>query len=252
MTEEDDKTKLPDPNEAKLERMALRWLGQGWRIYRENLGALIMCGLFFLVRNQISAALHYSWGHEASKAMRWFGYIINPAINSGYYFFCLMLVRGKGGDIKDFLAGFRCFGRVWVTWFILGLIMFAGMLALIIPAIVLFCMYWLSTIAVIDKKSGPIEALKYSREITYGYKKDLFLISIPGLLFGGPILYMSFAWREELNSQNLTYVGIMFGMQLVSCLVTGPWLTASLASAYDDLDSRYEHVKLKLFRSLSR
>lgn len=240
MTEEDDKTKLFEPNKKVPERMALRWLGQGWRIYRENLGVLMICGLFFLARGQISLALHYGWGREASRIMSWAGYIINPAIDSGYFFFCLMLVRGRNGDIKDFLAGFRNFGKVWVTWLILMLAMMGGLIMLVIPAIVIFCKYWFAAIAVIDKKSGPIESLRYSGKITYGYKKDLFLMDIPGLLIAVIFLYMHFAWRVELASQNLTFVGIMFCVRLVMFLLTGPWITASFVYAYDDLDRRYE------------
>lgn len=240
MTEEDDKTKLFEPNKKVPERMALRWLGQGWRIYRENPGKLIMCGLFFLAITQIHIALYYTWGREAYQIMSLVKFIIGPAMYSGYCFFCLMLIRDRNGDIKDFLAGFRYFGRVWATWFILELATLVGFLLLVIPAIFILCKYGLSTIAVIDKKSGPIDALDYSREITYGYKKDLFLRGIPGILISGAFWYMSLVWREELASQNLTYVGIMFGARLVLFLVTGPWLTASLVHAYDDLNSRYE------------
>jgi uncharacterized membrane protein len=63
-----------------------------------------------------------------------------------------------------------------------GLIFVVGLILVIIPGIIWGIMFGFAVYLVIDKNMWPIEALKESKRITYGYKWELFLLGILSFL----------------------------------------------------------------------
>lgn len=59
-----------------------------------------------------------------------------------------------------------------------GLIVLGGMVLLIVPGLIWAYMFLYVGYIIIDKGASPAAALKESREITRGYKMDLFLFSL--------------------------------------------------------------------------
>ncbi len=57
-----------------------------------------------------------------------------------------------------------------------GLMMGLGMLLLIVPGLIVLVVFFFSPFIVIDRATGPIEALKASMEITKGHRWQLFLL----------------------------------------------------------------------------
>ena len=72
---------------------------------------------------------------------------------------------------------------------VVGLAIGAGFILLIVPGIIFALMFMFTTFIVVDREAGPIEAMKESKRITYGYKWPLLgfalvlaLINLLGLL----------------------------------------------------------------------
>ncbi len=86
-----------------------------------------------------------------------------------------------------------------------------GMILLVVPGIIWALKYYFFTYALVDKDMKVFEALSYSSEITYGYKKDLLLLFIVlgllnmlgslafgiGLLFTIPMTRLAIAYTYK-------------------------------------------------------
>ncbi len=81
---------------------------------------------------------------------------------------------------------FKRFLLVFATSIIFFLMVFGGMLLFVVPGIILALGGMFTLFALIDKKTGIKESLKYSFQITKGYRTKVFLI--PFLTVGLPVL----------------------------------------------------------------
>jgi uncharacterized membrane protein len=76
----------------------------------------------------------------------------------------------------------RPFWKYTGTAILFGIIFLAGLILIIVPGIIWGIMFGYATYLVIDKGLWPMEALKESRRITYGYKWKLLLLGIFSVL----------------------------------------------------------------------
>jgi len=84
-------------------------------------------------------------------------------------------------SVMDFWHPFP-FWKYAGTTILFGLICAVGLILVIIPGIIWGIMFGFAGYFVVDKKMWPIEALKESKRITYGYKLELFWLSILSIL----------------------------------------------------------------------
>jgi len=68
-------------------------------------------------------------------------------------------------------------GDYFITAGLFFIGVFIGILFLIVPAFIICYAWYFSFLLVVDKGKNPIEAIKTSNEITYGYKWKIFLIN---------------------------------------------------------------------------
>ena len=114
------------------------------------------------------------------------------------------------------------FWRPYPFWKYVGstvlftIICVVGFILLIIPGIIWSLMFSFSGYFVIDKKMWPIEALKESKRITYGYKWELLLLGFLSILV----------------------VLLGFVCLLVGVLVAYPVITLASAHAYRTLSQK--------------
>lgn len=100
----------------------------------------------------------------------------------------------------------RPFWKFFAASFLWGLAIVLGLILLIVPGVIVGLMFMFSTVIVIDRELGPIEALKESARITYGHKWTLFgfalllmllniagaLVLVVGLLVSVPVSSLAF------------------------------------------------------------
>jgi uncharacterized membrane protein len=76
----------------------------------------------------------------------------------------------------------RPFWKYTGTAILFGIIFLAGLVLVIVPGIIWGIMFGYAAYLVIDKGLWPLQALKESRRITYGYKWKLLLLGIFSIL----------------------------------------------------------------------
>ncbi len=109
--------------------------------------------------------------------------IISLLISIGMMKIFLDFVDGKKGDLKDLYQQYPLALKYIGASILEGLIVLAGFLFFIIPGIYLAVKLSMTTYVVVDKKAGPIDAIKSSYEITKGNWWNLvFLGVVSGLI----------------------------------------------------------------------
>jgi len=212
------------------------WFSSGWRTYKTNLkSAFVVTTIYFIYFWLLKLIILYvPHGNLVSLILQ---IITGPALNSGCMFFCLKLVRRTPVCQKDFLAGFLVFGKIWLTGFLLTLITLIGFVLFIVPGIIWGLKYGQSLISVLDKNLSPLQAIKFSGKITYGYKSKLFVLLITGIA-SAVVLHLPI---QYIGLPNLTCKGLcsflMVGLvpYLLFFLLVLPWLLIVNMTAYDAL-----------------
>ena len=141
--------------------------------------------------------------------------------------------------ISEVFAGFRHFGKAWITSILFSLIVGAGAVLLVIPGIIWALKYSFGFFAVLDRSLSPRAALRFSGKITQGYKGKLLgaVLAAMALILPFLMLFQLAIERGEL----LTPPGILgILLYVVGVFVIGPWINASYASVYDTLVAVYE------------
>lgn len=152
-----------------------------WFVVLWSLGTLIVSGLF-------------SNGEVGKGAMdggdlifSLLNFVVGTFLTLGSTRLALKLLDDTRGDVKDFLPNWEMFWNVAIVSFLYGFIVLAGIVLLVFPAFIWGPRYSQAIFLVVDKKMGPIEALKESARITMGSKKKLvayFFSSVGVILLG--------------------------------------------------------------------
>jgi len=157
----------------------------GWNTMKSNLGffitLLIVVGLISFVPNMIGEWVKEDAPFLALTISFVFG-IVSLVVQMGLIKIALRFCYNEKGELADLFSCTPLFFKYLVGSLLYGLIVFGGMILLIIPGIIWAIKFQFYDYLIIDKKLGPIEALKKSAVITKGAKRDLFVF---GLLLGG-------------------------------------------------------------------
>jgi len=104
--------------------------------------------------------------------------VIGIIIQMGLFKIALKLCDDEKVVISDLFSCTSLFLKYILGAIIYGLIVFAGMIILVVPGIIWAIKFQYFSYFIIDKKLGPIKALKESSRITAGKKWDLFTFCI--------------------------------------------------------------------------
>ena len=216
------------------------WVSCAWRTYRNNFKKVLAATVLIIVYMWLIMSIRYLPQGDLMANLVIF--VTNPAIGVGYCFFFLKLIQEQPARPRDFMVGFVHFVRVWVTALLQLLIFLGGLVLFIIPGIVWGLKYGFGMIAVVDKKLSPLQALKFSGKITYGYKRELFLVFIVG--FALSMWQLPFA----IGAANLTWDWSVLFLVLGAIpyffffLVILPLTMLVWATAYNVLSKQHENV----------
>lgn len=117
----------------------------------------------------------------------------------GIFRVCIGVVDGEKFEISDiFNMDVPTMIKVFVVSFLVGLIVFVGILLLIIPGIIWSLQYSFAYLFVIDKEMPIIASIKACGEATYGSKMSIFglwfligIVNLLGLLCFGVGLFVT-------------------------------------------------------------
>jgi uncharacterized membrane protein len=156
----------------------------GWDTMKDNIGFFIAVLIIaFLIENIPGTIAGYA-GEDfplISLVLHLTGLILSFVVQMGLVKISLQFCDGIKGKIDDLLSSFDILLQFIAASFIYTLIILGGFLLLFVPGIIWGIQFSLYPYFVVEKRLGPVEALKASSKATKGAKWDLFLF---GLILG--------------------------------------------------------------------
>lgn len=101
--------------------------------------------------------------------------VLRIIVDIGLIQITLKFVDGQKAQVSDLFSGYPLFWNYLAGSTLYGLIVIGGFILLIIPGIIWSIKFGYYSYLIIDKKMGPIEALKQSSKITQGVKWNLLI-----------------------------------------------------------------------------
>lgn len=150
----------------------------GWETMKENIWFFIpLLITAFLIKSVPGAIAQYA-GAEfpiINYLLILAGWLLSFVVDMGFIKVSLQFYDGIKGKLDDLLSSFDILLPFIAASFLYGLIIFGGFLLLIVPSVILGIKFSLYPYFIVEKKLGPIEALKASSRATMGAKWDLLL-----------------------------------------------------------------------------
>ncbi len=182
-----------------------KYFSRGWEIFSGYMGGFI--GFMFIVW-LINVFLNFI------PVIGWLASIaISGPLSAGYYIVAFKRMKGQQVEFGDFFLGFNYFLQLFLATLVVGIFIFLGFIALILPGIYLAVSYVLVVPTIIDRKMDFWEAMEASRKVITRKWFSIFLLGILIAL---------------LNLAGLLALGI-------GLIFTIPWSSVIIAAAYEDI-----------------
>lgn len=199
----------------------------GWDTMKENIGFFIaLLIIAFLIKTVPGAIAQYA-GAEFPiiyYILLLTGWLLGFIVDMGLIKISLQFCDNIKGKLDDLLSSFDILLPFIAASILYGLIIFGGTLLFIVPGIIWGIKFSLYPYFIVEKRLGPIEALKASSRATMGAKWDLllfwmllglinvagFAVLVVGLFATIPTSIVAFAYvyrrlAEDLEQPGLTY-----------------------------------------------
>jgi uncharacterized membrane protein len=124
-----------------------RWIGEGWRLVKADLGVYIVLALLTLLLGGIVPV------------------IVQGPLFAGFHIFCMKRLLGRHADIADLFTGFNFFVPALVVSLLTTVLAGIGFLLCIIPGLVLYAMYLFAYLFVVDKRMDFWPAMQASHGV---------------------------------------------------------------------------------------
>lgn len=189
---------------------------EGWKLTKENLG--------FLIGYQIilyALTLLFSGTHSNFRLALWhiLGWTIIVLVKMGLYNSALLIAAGVKPSFEQLYQNWRMFISWVIASILFGIMFTIGLILLVVPGFYILARYGLFPFFILDRKMGPIDALKAAAEATEGIRWQIFLLFLAclglnllgllllgiGLLFSVPVTLLALALvyqkitHKELN-----------------------------------------------------
>lgn len=150
-----------------------------WNIFRNNWKFLIILALIYF---GINFAEETANKNITKESLQFLASILILAFNAfiaiGVIQIFLKISRGQHAEYGDIFGGAKYFWRFIGGSILYGLIVLGGYLLLIVPGIIWQYKYSMFSYLIIDKDMQPMDAIKESGKIMYGFKWKLFVLQL--------------------------------------------------------------------------
>jgi uncharacterized membrane protein len=142
-----------------------RWIGEGWRLVKADLGTFFLLALVFSLLNAAVPVL------------------LQGPLFVGFHLFCMKKLFGRRAEFADLFTGFNFFVPSLVASLAIGLLVGVGVLFCIIPGLVIAAMYKFVYLFILDKRMDFWPAMQASHAVVkndyFGF--TLFLLAMIGV-----------------------------------------------------------------------
>lgn len=105
--------------------------------------------------------------------------VMSTVLAAGYLYFSMRVSRGQQAGFGELFDGFGLFFKIWGLSIVMSLFIMLWSLLLVIPGIIASYRYSMALFILLDDPDKPImECIRESKEITNGYKMELFVLEL--------------------------------------------------------------------------
>jgi len=219
---------------AENEETVLNWLMLAWDDYISGFAVLFPVMLALVALSLPTFWLIHRY-NSYLPALPYLLLVLTPA-TTGSNLVYIKLARGEKTSFMALFSAFQVYPQALAVTVWLGFITMAGMLAFILPGIILYTTYCFSEYAVVDRRTGIKESFRFSSGITPGWRGGLALLliltTVVDILTPSPV-----GVAGKLSAPSLAF-------ELTPWIITGfclktfvflPWLHMAMARAYNTL-----------------
>jgi len=159
---------IPWTPPANVQVRAGQWISQGWQLVQADIGNYLLITLVFCV---LSSAVPV---------------ILQGPMIAGLHIFTMKKLLGRRAEFADLFLGFNYFVPTLVASLVIGLFVFCGTLACIIPGLIIAAMYKFTYLFIVDKRMDFWPAMQASHAVVkqdyVGFTLFLLLMVLVDLL----------------------------------------------------------------------
>ena len=193
--------------------------------------------LITLVLDMINSGVSYMIDSAGGFTVLSFSFVsilvglVALVLNAGYYCYCFGILRREEMPYESLFDAFPFAGKVILLSIVEGVFIFLWSMLFVIPGIIAAYRYSVAMLNLCENPElGVMEALNLSKQQTFGYKWQLFVLQLS--FIGWSLLVLGIFLIYELLIAALlpdSFLGIMFGSLLLSVLAgVGVYLTPYL------------------------
>ena len=202
--------------------------------------------LITLVLDMINSGVSYMIDSAGGFTVLSFSFVsiliglVSLVLNAGYYCYCFGILRREQMPYESLFDAFPFAGKVILLSIVEGIFIFLWSMLFVIPGIIAAYRYSFGMLNLCENPElGVMEALNLSKQQTFGYKWQLFVLQLS--FIGWSLLVLGIFLIYELLVAALlpdSFLGIMFGSLLLSVLAAGvgvyltPYLNLSICRFY--------------------
>lgn len=166
---------------AGIQSRTGRWFSAGWEMVTKDLGTFV---LLALVMSILTSAVPI---------------ILHGALMAGMHIYCMKKLVGRRTEFGDLFKGFNFFIPALAACLVISCFVLLGLIALIIPALVLGAMYQFTYLFIVDKRMDFWQAMQASHAIVKqdyfgftGFLLAMICIDVAGVLLCGVGIFVAF------------------------------------------------------------
>ena len=244
------------------------WFTHGWATYKNSWKVLIPSVIIVNLLYKLFDVFRIMPGEKGyylyfSMEIIIIPFFLTSVLSIGLAYLSLKAVRKERPGFGVILSGFKCYFNSVGTALLYGIFMFFALIPMIVVGLIaglimgisssagvrissilisipfgllgliffiyIITRYSLCYYAMMDKKLSPMDSIKFSKKITAGHIKKIFVLGFLGFLFILPTLYVPLYLPYSLGA----YIKIT--MLTVSIFVCLPWINVCYASVYESL-----------------
>lgn len=213
------------------DRAAASWISGAWDDYVDGLPVLLPVLLAVAAASLPSMWLMQKYRSFLPSAA--YMLLVMLPLEIGANLVYIRLARREKASFKDLFSAFPLYPAALAAGAGLGLLTLGGMIAFVIPGVILYLTYAFSLYALVDRRCGVREAFAVSREITEGWRTRLFvLLSLVVAVnyFAPEAVYVSGPLKSPEISYSLKPWVLV--STFLKTFVFMPWLEMAMARAY--------------------
>lgn len=160
-------------------------------------------------------------------------WMMGMVLGAGFVLYCMAVRRGERAEYITLFDGFSSVGRIIGLNVVMGVFIALWSMLFVIPGIIAAYRYRFALYNLLENPDmGILEALNRSKEQTYGYKSQLFLLDLSylgwGVLAVLPALVINYSVTTQsmsalLANTQVVYTGLAALSSEVTTLVCGIW-----------------------------